>query len=190
MTERNDSLSAEFDRMEKSVEEKDDEIKRLRGQIRKGPVSVKDFNQLKKDFENLDAHNDEVQKELNHQIERKDYYKELIRKKDEETAAYHKQMEDHIATQIPKKAYQECLQAMEDLKLENSRMNEEINVKWRQALMNSESRYQYFLQHNNIMKQQNEKMWNDLKWKNSELEVFCKALMKIFNNLIERKTTD
>ena len=40
------------------------------------------------------------------------------------------------------------------------------------------------------MKQQNEKMWNDLKWKNSELEVFCKSLIKIFNQLIDRKTTD
>ena len=176
LTERNDSLSAEFDRMEKSVEEKDDEIKRLRGQIRKGPVSVKDYSQLKKDFENLDAHNDEVQKELDAQIGRKEYYKELIRKKDEETAAYHKQMEQHIETQIPKKEYQECMQAMKALKLENSKINEEINVKWRQALMNSESRYQYFLQHNNIMKQQNAKMWNDLKWRNFELEVFVNLL--------------
>jgi len=176
LTERNDSLSAEFDRMEKSVEGKDDEIKRLRGQIRKGPVSVKDYNHLKKDFENLDAHNDEVQKELDAQIGRKEYYKELIRKKDEETAAYHKQIEQHIETQIPKKEYQECMQAMKALKLENSKINEEINVKWRQALMNSESRYQYFLQHNNIMKQQNAKMWNDLKWRNFELEVFVNLL--------------
>ena len=172
LTERNDSLDAEFERMTKSVEEKDDEIKRLRGMIRQGPVSVNDFKQLKRDFENLDAHNDYLQKELDAQIERKEHYKELIRKKDAETEAYHKQMQDHIATLIPKIQYQECLQAMKALKIENNRINEEINVKWRQALMNSESRYQYFLQHNNIMKQQNEKMWNDLKWKNSELEVF------------------
>ncbi|CBY13593.1 unnamed protein product [Oikopleura dioica] len=170
LTERNEALDAEFELMTKSVEEKDDEIKRLRGQIRKGPVSVKDFNVLKQDFETLDAHNDEVQKELDTQVARKNYYKELIGQKDKEVEEYHKKMQEHNETQMPKKAYQDCLKMMENLKQENARMNEEVNVKWRQALMNSESRYQYFLHQNNSIKQHMERLRNDLEWKNSELE--------------------
>ena len=171
MTVRNQALDAEFERMTKSVEEKDDEIKRLRGEIRKGPVSVKDFNQLRQDFEALDAHNDEVQKDLDTQLARKDYYKELIEKKNKEVEEYHKKMQEYIETQVPKKAYQDCMNMMENLKQENARMNEEVNVKWRQALMNSESRYQYFLHQNNSIKQHMERLRNDLEWKNSELEV-------------------
>ena len=172
LKERNETLDAEFNRMSKIVEEKDEEMKRLRGQIREGPIKRSDFNKLQKDYKNLDAHCDDLQQQLDAAIKRKDEYKDMIREKDEEVKDYHEKMKTHMETNlVTKDVYTDCLKSMENLKIENQRMTQEVNVKWRQALDNSERRYQYFLHQKRGLEQQMERMRNDLQWKDSELQV-------------------
>ncbi|CAG5082042.1 Oidioi.mRNA.OKI2018_I69.PAR.g10021.t1.cds [Oikopleura dioica] len=172
--ERNETLDAEYKQMELDLAAKDEEIKRIRAQVREGPVKRADHIKLKNNYnaliDELEKQEARIRSEMVSKADfaameqSKENYKNKLIEKNEEVDQYHKEMKAHVSgimtsKENQQKTYQECLKTMEQ--------NEQ---KWRRALENSENRHRYFISRSNEAEYELNRVKTELHWKNQDLQ--------------------